>query len=104
MRLAALALLATSACGTTLHASDYASDCDADSQCVVVTVGDICSCDCQLAAINDRDYDKYVDDIIRTGGCRDPPTCSCGDGIGAICAAGTCQTVALPPSDAGADQ
>ncbi|HEY1960342.1 MAG TPA: hypothetical protein VGH28_32250 [Polyangiaceae bacterium] len=93
-------LLVTCACSTTLDAKNYASDCDADNQCVVVVVGDICSCACQLDAINDRDYDKYTNDIIQTGGCRNPPVCDCGDGIGAKCASGSCVTVVLP-TDAG---
>jgi len=96
----ALLLVATCACSPTLDPKNYASDCDADSQCVVVVVGDICSCTCQLAAINDRDYDKYTNDIIQTGGCRNPPICDCGAGIGAKCGMDRCTTYVLP-ADAG---
>ena len=99
MRLFALLLLA--GCSPTLHAKDYAADCDADLQCAVIVVGDLCSCDCELAAINERDYDKYTNDIIATGGCRNPPVCQCGTGIGAQCVASQCQTVELPAADAG---
>ena len=103
-------LLVVAGCGTTLHAKDYAADCDADSQCTVIVVGDICSCSCDLAAINDRDYDKYVNDVIRVGGCRDTCTSNdpdaapviCGGGTGAQCSAGRCTTYALP-TDAGAE-
>jgi hypothetical protein len=96
-------------CGTTLDASNYATDCDADTQCTVVRVGDICSCSCDITAINDRDFDKYVSDLERIGACRDPCVSSdpdasftCGAGIGAVCSVGTCVTAPLP-SDAGAD-
>jgi hypothetical protein len=91
------------ACGTTLHASDYASDCDADKQCERVVVGDVCSCACTLTAINIRDNDKYVSDFERIGACRttcidggDDASYSCGEGIGAQCSAGRCTTYTLP--------
>jgi hypothetical protein len=91
------------ACGTTINASSYATDCDADNQCERIVVGDICSCTCQFAAINVRDNDKYVADLERIGACRN--TCidgstndasfSCGVGIGAQCSAGRCATVVV---------
>ena len=91
------------ACGTTIHASDYASDCDADIQCQRIAVGDICSCSCDLAAINIRDFDKYFSDLQRIGACRntcidggDDASFTCGEGIGAQCSAGRCTTYALP--------
>jgi len=96
-------LLVVSACGTTINASNYASDCDADSQCVRIVVGDICSCSCDLAAINERDFDKYFSDLQRIGACRntcidggDDASFSCGEGIGAQCSAGACTTYTLP--------
>ncbi len=106
MRLAFLVFLC--ACGTTIHASDYANDCDADLQCTVIPVGDVCSCTCDLAAINDRDFDKYANDLQRIGACRqtcttdDAGTYACGIGIGARCSAGLCITYALP-ADASAE-
>lgn len=96
------------ACGTTIHASDYASDCDADLQCAVIEVGDICSCSCNLAAINDRDFDKYANDVERIGGCRqtcttdDAGVFACGATTGARCSSGVCVTYALP-ADASAE-
>ncbi len=103
-----LALLAT-ACGTTIYPDHYAHDCDADNQCVRISVGDQCSCACDLSAINVRDYDNYISDLERIGACRN--TCgaaqpdagpyTCGEGIGARCSGGTCTTYSLP--DAGAD-
>jgi hypothetical protein len=107
---ALLALLfATSACGTTIYADHYASDCDADNQCVRISVGDQCACTCSLASINERDYDKYISDLERIGGCRntcgssdpDATPYACGEGIGARCTAGKCVTYAIP--DAGSD-
>ncbi len=96
--------LSCAGCGTTIHATDYASDCDADIQCVRIVVGDICSCTCDLAAINTRDFDKYFADLQRIGACRN--TCigdaddagdyTCGAGIGTQCSAGKCTTYALP--------
>lgn len=106
MRRAAACLVLLTACNSTIRATDYASDCDADLQCVRISVGDICSCDCNLAAINDRDYDKYLTDLQRIGAgschntCTTPdgaPT-SCGIGIGARCQGGQCETY-----DAGTD-
>lgn len=97
------------ACGTTIYADHYASDCDADNQCARVSVGDQCACTCDLAAINERDYDKYIQDLERIGGCN--TTCggsdpdagfTCGQGVGARCGAGKCVTYQIP-SDAGAE-
>lgn len=109
MRALLFLFLVLAGCGTTLDASNYASDCDADTQCDIVRVGDICSCSCDLAVINARDYDKYVSDLQRIGGCRnscvsDDPDASftCGAGIGPKCSAGRCVTAPLP-SDAGTD-
>ncbi len=112
MRTLALILVATPmtmACGTTIYADHYASDCDADNQCVRISVGDQCSCTCDLAAINARDYDKYVSDLERIGGCihtctsSDPDAApySCGEGVAARCSAGVCTTYTLP--DASSD-
>ena len=68
-----------------------------------VIVGDICSCSCTLAAINDRDYDKYTTDYMNVGACRttcidggDDASFTCGEDIGAQCSAGTCVTYMLP--------
>jgi hypothetical protein len=111
MRRAVLWLaLAGAGCNSTIRAQDYSSDCDADLQCVRISVGDVCSCDCNLAAINDRDYDKYLYDLQRIGAGSCHTTCTepdgapstCGLGIGARCSAsGQCETYQLP--DAGAD-
>jgi hypothetical protein len=96
-------------CGTTIYADHYASDCDADNQCVRISVGDQCACSCDLAAINQSDYDKYISDLERIGACNS--TCSgsdpdagfsCGQGVGARCSAGKCATYQIP-SDAGAE-
>src|SRR5580765_7319888 len=99
-------LVFLSACGTTIYADHYASDCDADNQCVRVLVGDQCACTCDLAAINDRDYEKYISDLEHIGGCRttcganDDAGFSCGQGVGARCGtAGKCVTYQIP--DAG---
>ena len=97
----------SSACGTTIYADHYSSDCDADKECVRISVGDQCACSCDLVAINERDYDKYISDLERIGGCRN--TCSgsdpdsgfaCGQGVAARCSAGKCVTYEIP--DAGA--
>lgn len=102
MKLTALAF-ACAACGTTLKASDYASDCDADTQCLRVRVGDICSCTCDIVAINISDEGKYESDYERIGGCRnscisggDDAGFSCGEGLGPQCTAGKCTIVQLP--------
>lgn len=110
-RAAALLLaLAGAGCSTTIRAQDYAADCDADLQCVRISVGDVCSCDCNLAAINDRDYDKYLSDLQRIGAGSCHTSCvqadgapsTCGLGVGARCgAAGQCETYLVP--DAGSD-
>ena len=102
-------LLALGACAPTINASSYSRDCDADSQCTRILVGDLCSCSCTLSAINTRDYDRYLSDVQRVGGFNCHNTCidggddaaySCGLGIGAGCSAGTCVNVVV---DAGAD-
>jgi hypothetical protein len=102
-------LLLTAGCSTTINAANYAKDCDADTQCTRIVVGDICSCNCDLAAINERDFDKYFADLQRVGACRttcidgsDDAGFSCGEGMGAQCTAGTCTIYALP-SDAAAE-
>jgi hypothetical protein len=101
-----LLLLLLASCGTTIYADHYASDCDADNQCTRISVGDQCACTCEFAAISDRDYDKYISDLERIGGCRttcDPDaSASCGLGIAARCSgAGTCVTYEIP--DAGSE-
>jgi hypothetical protein len=60
-----LALLAS--CGTTIYADHYASDCDADKQCVRILVGDQCACSCELAAINDALHSGVPADELREG-------------------------------------
>jgi hypothetical protein len=96
-------LLLTSACGTTLNASDYTSTCDADSQCVRVPVGDVCSCNFYCVGINQSSYNQWLSDLERIGPCRNPcvdgGTASCGADIGTQCSAGVCTTYTL--SDAG---
>lgn len=102
-------LVFLSACGTTIYADHYTNDCDADNECVRISVGDQCACSCDLAAINERDYDKYISDLERIGGCRN--TCggsdpdagfSCGQGVAARCVTGKCVTYQIP-ADAGAE-
>lgn len=100
-------LVALCACSTTIKASNYTHDCDADNQCVRIFVGDVCSCTCTLAAINVRDEQKYLNDLENIGTCENPCTgdggdagFQCGVGIGAACSAGTCVNVMV---DAGAD-
>jgi hypothetical protein len=111
MKRAASALVFVAACvGTTINVKDYNQSCDADTDCVVVQVGDICACDCDLGAINDIDYDKYTGDVQRIGTCihsclpNDPDAAPyvCGGGTGARCSSGTGTTYALP-TDAGAE-
>jgi hypothetical protein len=108
---AACAFALVAACiGTTIDAKNYDQSCDADVDCVVIQTGDICSCNCALGAINDVDFDKYTNDVIRIGACLhscvpDDPDAApyvCGGGTGARCNAGTCATYALP-ADAGAE-
>ena len=93
-------LLATAGCGTTLNASSYSSACDADSQCVRVPVGDVCSCDFFCVGIIQSSYDQWLSDLERIGVCRDPcvdgGAPSCGVDIGTQCTAGTCTTYTLP--------
>jgi hypothetical protein len=92
------------ACGTTIYADHYANDCDADNQCVRIVAGDQCACTCSLAAINERDYDKYISDVEHIGGCRtncsgsDPDAgFTCGQGVGARCGtAGKCVIYQIP--------
>ena len=93
-------MLACGGCNSTIRATDYAADCDADLQCSIISVGDVCSCDCNLAAINARDYDKYLNDLQRIGAGSCHSACSaddggpllCGVGIGAQCVAAQCAT------------
>lgn len=110
-RVLGVAIVLVGACiGTTIDPKSYDQHCDADTDCVVIRSGDICSCDCTLSAINDVDFDKYTDDIVRIGACvhscvSDDPDAApyvCGAGVGALCAAGTCATYALP-ADASAE-
>ena len=105
MRLAILLVLV--GCGTTINASNYNHDCDADSQCTRIVVGDICACSCTYAAINMSDYDKYLNDLHNIGTCMstcidggDDASFACPIDIGAACSAGTCVNVVI---EAGAD-
>jgi len=56
----ALALLA--GCSTTIDAEDYARGCADTSECVVISVGEICDCACEYSAINVADFERYQDD------------------------------------------
>ncbi len=98
----AISLLLVTGCSTTIRAQNYSTDCDADTQCVRISVGDVCSCDCNLAAINERDYDNYLSDLQKIGPCHtvcttpDGGPLNCGVGVGVQCASGQCQTYNLP--------
>jgi hypothetical protein len=106
--LLAVVVVLSGGCGTTIYADHYTSDCDADNQCVRISVGDQCACTCNLAAINERDYDNYTNDLERIGGCNN--TCSgsdpdagfaCGQGVGARCGStGKCVTYEIPDTGA----
>jgi hypothetical protein len=55
-----LALL--SGCSSSIDAEDYARACADTLECVVISVGDICDCGCEYAAINVADYPRYQED------------------------------------------
>ncbi len=76
------------ACGSTIDTSGYDTSCQVDEDCVAVQVGDICSCTCQLGAINQTEWGKYVAERERIGQCRD--ACGVCPARAAYCNAGTC--------------
>lgn len=91
------------ACGSTIDASSYDTSCAVDADCIAVQVGDICSCTCQLGAINQKEWGNYVAQRERIGQCRD--ACGVCPHEVAYCSAGTCalRAAADGGSDAGAD-
>lgn len=84
MRSLALFLLAVAACGgtaadTTLRLDDYATVCNADSECVAVFIGDPCTspCRCSNAAINGTSYHQQASDLAAAEAlCTSKPACS----------------------------
>lgn len=92
--------MAASACGTTLNPANYNETCDADSQCVRVPVGNICSCDFYCVGINQSSYEKWFSDLQAIGTCRDfcidggGPTC--GADMTTACSGGMCIITTLP--------
>ena len=77
-------LLALGACSTTIDANDYDRSCTEDSDCVIISVGDICSCSCEIDAINKSDLEAYnhdrdVDCGVQCGACAGgEPVCQSG--------------------------
>lgn len=57
-----LAVAMLAGCSTTIDADDYARGCADTSECVVISVGDICDCACEWSAINVADFERYQDD------------------------------------------
>lgn len=56
--------LASAGCDTEIAATDYDTSCSADTDCVNVTVGDICKCSCEAGAINKKDQTSYDEDRL----------------------------------------
>jgi hypothetical protein len=71
-----------------VDADDYDRSCVEDTDCMVITVGDICDCPCDFSAINGDDFSDYLDDKVDAA-CTDD--CSpCPGDYEAYCDSGTC--------------
>lgn len=86
-----LALTPLSGCSTTIDADDYERSCQEDSECMIISVGDICDCSCDVSAINRSDEaayreDRHVDCNKQCEPCPEAPP--------AICAESLCQIAA----------
>ena len=75
-------------CTTTIHPEDYDASCNVAVDCLVIVSGDVCSCSCEVAAINVSDEAKFLED-------RGSPSCSaqCGPcpAFEAVCADKVCK-------------
>lgn len=77
-------------CSTTIDADDYERSCQQDAECVIISVGDICDCSCEVSAINQVDLPKYFDDrdvdcSKQCGPCPEAPPAAC---VAGVCQAG----------------
>jgi hypothetical protein len=76
-------------CSTTIDANDYDRSCVASTDCVLISVGDICDCACERSAINRSDFERYQDD---RGSISCNKQCGvCADEHVPTCVAGTCE-------------
>ena len=78
----------STACSTTIDADDYERSCQSDAECMIISVGDICSCSCEVSAINRVDEAAYREDRDVTCSTQCGP---CPEAPPAVCAQGICQ-------------
>ena len=75
-----------SGCSSEILATDFDQSCSADTDCVSVLVGDMCSCACTTGAINKRDLPAYTEErgdiscSIDCGPCPELETPVCKSG------------------------
>jgi hypothetical protein len=94
MRLVALLLSLVAACSSdpNIDLDSYDRRCTVATDCVLVTGGDACICDCGNGAINKADLTHYEDDFAAARAtCSSVPTqCFCEAPAAPICSRGTC--------------
>ena len=84
----ALAIACLAACDDTIEAEDYDRACGADTDCVAVAVGDLCSCSCDVGAISLGGKVAYDEDRRGLECSNDCGPCPALPA--AVCQAGTC--------------
>jgi hypothetical protein len=101
------ALLLVIACkeDTTLSAADYDKACSGDGDCVIVPLGDVCTCG-EPGAIANKDKGRFESEYKdRRGKCSSTASCVVDplNGKVGVCKSGLCAVANAPPgSDAGA--
>ena len=77
-----LAACATGTCAVRpplfIEASNYDTTCVADSDCVIIYTGEVCSaCRCGTAAVNSGAYEQYLREIEGVVCAPGPSPCDC---------------------------
>jgi len=86
-----LLFLAACAGNTTIAPEGSERTCTADADCVVVTTGDICGCDCGNDAINVSDLARYKSELEeKSARCPGTAACDCA-AVAAACVQGACK-------------
>ncbi|MFB6375005.1 MAG: hypothetical protein ABEN55_18230, partial [Bradymonadaceae bacterium] len=88
---------------TAVWADDFDRSCQSDDDCVPVIEGDVCSCGCQISAINKEMYTSFKKARKRAAdNCNQLPDCdSCGQPPSVACSAGRCVVTGKAQPDAG---
>ena len=94
-RAATLVLLGAIGCGagcvsSVLSGEDYADLCTVAEDCQAISVGDVCACSCELAAVSSAGADAWLADRERIDCGTELPCDACGPPPPMLCNEGSC--------------